>query len=65
MDRKTEKVDLKITRSDAKRQLIDAKARRLKWLVILIGIGLVAYFTLAGGGLSKLGGIFKTFNFGN
>ena len=64
LDRKETKVELKADKNESKRLLIEAKAKRLKWLVILIGIGLVAYFALAGGGLGKLGSILKTFNIG-
>tara|TARA_B100000686_G_scaffold80258_1_gene86561 strand:- start:645 stop:911 length:267 start_codon:yes stop_codon:yes gene_type:complete len=64
LDRKETKVELKADKNESKRLLIEAKAKRLKWLVILIGIGLVAYFALSSGGLGKLGSILKTFNIG-
>jgi hypothetical protein len=34
-----------------------AVATKRKWLVFLIGIGLVAYFVISSGGLGGLGGI--------
>ena len=69
-DKRDNKVSAKVTKTSAKADLIDAKARKSmavaqkrKWLVILIGIGLAAFYALksgTGGGLidiikSKLG----------
>jgi hypothetical protein len=34
-----------------------AVAAKRKWLVFLIGIGLVAYFVISSGGLGGLGGV--------
>ena len=64
IERKTVKTENKISKTEAKTQLVAAKASRLKWLVILIGIGLVAYMVISRGGLGGLGGLLKLFKGG-
>ena len=71
VDRRDDKKDHKSDKRESKVELIDAKARKAeavakkrKWLVILIGIAIAAYYAIksgAGSGLfdmlkSKLGG---------
>ncbi len=54
-DRKEVKKDYKLDKTALKTDLIRAKSQRLKWLAVVIGLGLVAYFALSGGsGLSIL-----------
>lgn len=64
-DRRDDKTENKVTRTDAKVSLVEAKAlkaemvaRKRKWLVILIGIGLAAYYAITSGGLN-LGGLLE------
>ena len=64
IERKTVKTDNKVNKTEAMTQLVAAKANRLKWLVILIGIGLVAYMVISRGGLGGLGGLLKLFKGG-
>jgi len=53
-ERKETKQDYKLDKTALKTDLIRAKSQRLKWLAVVIGLGLVAYFALSGGGLSIL-----------
>lgn len=49
-DRKDTKKDAKVDLINAKANLSLAKAQKRKWLVILIGIAIAAYYALKGGG---------------
>ena len=63
VDRKGSTADAKVDKLNAKANLALAKAQKRKWLVILIGIAIAAFYALksgTGGGLidiikSKLG----------
>lgn len=66
-DKRDNKVDAKVTKTSAKADLIDAKARKAmavaqkrKWLVILIGIGIAAFYALKSGAGSGLINIIKS-----
>jgi len=66
-DKRDNKVDAKVTKTSAKANLIDAKARKSmavaqkrKWLVILIGIGIAAFYALKSGSGSGLINIIKS-----
>jgi hypothetical protein len=50
VDRKASKSDAKVDKLNAKANLSLAKAQKRKWLVILIGIAIAAYYALKGGG---------------
>jgi len=65
VDRRTDKVDGKVTKTEAKADLVRAKAskslavaQKRKWLVILLGIGVAIYFMVTSGKLD-LGGIME------
>tara|TARA_Y100000310_G_C20702709_1_gene831491 strand:+ start:4688 stop:4903 length:216 start_codon:yes stop_codon:yes gene_type:complete len=49
-DKNDHKTDRKVDKLNAKANLSLAKAQKRKWLVILIGIGIAAYYALKGGG---------------
>ena len=50
VDRKGSKADAKVDKLNAKANLALAKAQKRKWLVILIGIAIAAFYALKGGG---------------
>ena len=61
------KSDAKATKKSAKADIIDAKARKAmavaqkrKWLVILIGVGIAAFYALKSGAGSGLIDIIKS-----
>ena len=60
-DAKESKKEGKIDLTLAKAELSRAKAAKRKWLVFLIGIGLVAYFVLSSGAGSGALNMIKNF----
>lgn len=54
-ERKETKHDYKLNKTALKTDLITAKGNRLKWLAVVMGLGLACYFALSsGGGVSLL-----------
>ncbi len=49
-DRKETKHDYKLDKTALKTELVKAKGTRLKWLAVVMGLGLACYFALSTGG---------------
>ena len=66
-ERRDDKKDHKLDKKDAKAAIIDAKARKAdavarkrKWLVILIGVAIAAYYAIKSGAGSGLFDMIKS-----
>ena len=58
-EKTTSKRDYKIDKIEALTGKALAVAKKRKWLVFLLGLGLVIYFVVTSGGAGGMGGIFE------
>lgn len=61
VDKKETRTDQRVQVTTAKAELVRAKASRLKWLFLLMVVGMAAYAMISGGGFA---GILKLFKIG-
>tara|TARA_Y100000004_G_C8803302_1_gene364411 strand:+ start:508 stop:771 length:264 start_codon:yes stop_codon:yes gene_type:complete len=59
VDRKETRTDHRVQVTTAKAELVRAKASRLKWLFLLLVVGMAAYAMISGGGFAGILQLFK------